>query len=74
MLADEIEGQLVQRRLTNTGFSLVSLGAAARDLGREPRFIVELFHEHCIVIPSNSEGFLDRIDQVARGANRSEPV
>ncbi len=69
-LAEEIERRLVQSRLTQTGFCIESLVAAAHELGRESRFLVEMLHGHRIVVPVNSGGSLERIDQLARGAIR----
>ena len=69
-LAEEVEAQLSYSRLTRTGFCVEALVAAARELGREPRFTVEMLHGHRVVVPANSGGFLDRIDHVARGAIR----
>jgi hypothetical protein len=69
-LAEEIEGQLAQSRATKVGFSVESLVAAARGLGREPCFNIEMLHSHRVVLPANSSGLIDRIDQVARGAIR----
>jgi hypothetical protein len=69
-LAQEIEGQLVQRRVSHTGFCVEALLAAARALGREPRFAVEMLHTHRVVFPCDGVGFLQHMDQAARNAVR----
>jgi len=67
-LTKEIEEHLFQRRLTTSGFSVESIVAAARDLGRQPPFCIEMLHGHRVVVPVDSGGLLDRIDHAARRA------
>jgi hypothetical protein len=69
-LAEEIEAEFFRSELTKTGFSVESLAAAARDLGRQPGFAIEIIRGHRVVVSSDMAGFLDRIEQVARGAIR----
>ena len=57
-LADEIETQLLQRRITKTAFCVESLTTIAQDLGRQPHFSVRTVHGHRIVVPVDSGDFL----------------
>jgi hypothetical protein len=67
-LAEEIENQLFQRRLTESKFPVESVRAAAHVFGREIRFRVEELHGHRFVVRSDNADLLTQIDHAARAA------
>ena len=68
--AEEIESQLLQRRLTENRFSMEAICSTAHVLGREVRFTVHRLHEYRFVLLSNSTDQFDHIDHVVRAAVR----
>lgn len=66
--AEEIENQLLQRRLTERKFQIESVCSVASVFGREIRFTVEKLHGHRFVVLSDSAEQLNQIDHVARAA------
>lgn len=66
--AEEIGREMFQHGLTKSGFCVEALATAARQLGREPGFAIEVLRDSQIVVPARSSGLLTRIDRVARGA------
>lgn len=68
VIAERFEAHLKQSRLTDNGFAVESLAAAARALGRDPGFELEALYNHRVVVPNEDRGIFTRLDQAARAA------
>ena len=63
--AEELENELVRRRVARGRFHLETVFTTARAFGRNPRFRIEMLDGHRVAVPSANKDLLKQIYEMA---------